>query len=300
LLDARPYLDQHERNLATRDMKGLIFYLAAFALSGLGTIFIRSSSPYSQSLAKLEGRTDRRYIGQTLFAIAILCLGTGIVTQFFSRNEPDSDSAIATTTAKPDRIQAIQLVFLLQQAFQLLEQKQPDAALRKVNTVLQAAPQSPTAYGLRGDIYAEKKLWDLAEKDYQTSLSLDGRNNTVRFNLADIEFMQRKYDYARPGFVALEQDSKLGDLATYKAFLCDLFGGHEAVASKELDAFNQAGSNISYYFANAAWSLYHHNTEDARGWLRSASHIYAANKFELYASSLVYFRYLPLPAPPQG
>jgi Tfp pilus assembly protein PilF len=186
---------------------------------------------------------------------------------------------------------------LLEEAFDLLNQHQPDAALDKANAALQASPSNSAAYGLRGSIYAEKKLWNQAEKDYETALKLDAKNVQVKFNLAEIEFMQKKYDDARPGFAALGQDADMGDLATYKIFLCDLFGGHEGVAAKELDAFNQVGSNASYYFGNAAWSLYHQKTEDARGWLMSAAKIYAPNKFRLYASSLLNLGYMPLPPP---
>ena len=53
----------------------------------------------------------------------------------------------------------------LQEAFQLLQKKQIDEALDKINTVLQTAPKNPSAYALRGGVYAEKKQWDLAEKD---------------------------------------------------------------------------------------------------------------------------------------
>ena len=186
---------------------------------------------------------------------------------------------------------------LLSQASRFLEQKQLDAALDKVNSALKIAPKNAEAYGLRGGIYAEKKLWDQAEKDFQTALQIDGKNVQMKFNVAEIEFMQKKYDAARPSFVALGQDSAMGDLATYKVFLCDLFGGHEEVAAKELAAFNQVGANASYYFANAAWLLYHQKTEDARGWLISAANIYAPTKFRIYAASLIDLGYMPLPPP---
>jgi len=187
---------------------------------------------------------------------------------------------------------------LMSQAFQLMQQQQLDAALDKANAAVQAAPQNADAYGLRGAVYAEKKAWDQAEKDYQTSLQLDGNNVHLKFDFAEVQFMQQKYDAARPGFVALEQDPNMGDLAEYKAFLCDLFGAHEEAASKELDNFNQTGSNASYYFANAAWDLYHKKPDDARGWLMSATKIYQPPKFKRYASSLISLGYMPLPPPP--
>jgi tetratricopeptide (TPR) repeat protein len=168
-----------------------------------------------------------------------------------------------------------------------MAQNQYDAALDQVNAAIRAAPQNPAAYALRGDIYAAKKLWDQAEEDYQTVLQIDGTSVQIKFNLAQVEFAQNKYDAARPRFAALQHDPDMGDLAAYKVFLCDLLGGHENVAAKELDAFNRVGSNASYYFANAGWSLYHQKREDAHEWLLRAGYIYAPYKFRLYGDSLI-------------
>jgi Tfp pilus assembly protein PilF len=169
----------------------------------------------------------------------------------------------------------------------LLEQKQYDAALEQASVAIQGSPQNPAAYSLRGDIYAATKRWDRAESDYQTALLMDSTNNKLKFNLAEIAFAQKKYDAARARFGVLQQDPLLGDLAQYHVFLCDLLGGHEDAAAKEFDAFNRAGSNASYYFANAAWSLYHQKKDDARDWLTSAAHIYEPFKYKLYADSLI-------------
>jgi len=118
--------------------------------------------------------------------------------------------------------------------------------------------------------------------------------------MAEIKFMQKDYAGARPGFAEIQTDktSDLGDLAGYKVFLCDLFGGNTDAAQKEFDAYNSVGSYASYYYANAAWSLFHHNPEDARSWLASAGNIYNQQKNRLYSKSLFDLGYLPLPLPP--
>ena len=216
-----------------------------------------------------------------------------------SRNPQPFTNPVATypisKLASSDDVPADRVGVLLREASQLLQQRLLDSALDKVNEALVASPQSPSAYCLRGNIYAEKKLWDEAGKDYETVLQLDGKNKQVRFDMAELEFMQKKYDSAKPGFAALKEDPELGDLAAYKVFLCDLYSGHEEEASKELNAFNQVGTNASYYFANVAWSLYHHKTEEGRTWILSAGNIYGARKLGVYASSLVDLGYLPLP-----
>jgi len=187
------------------------------------------------------------------------------------------------------------------EANQLLIQGKLDEALAKINPVIQADPKNANAFLVRGNIYSRKKSYEEARADYDSFLQLapqDPKAIIIKFNRAEVSFLQKKYDEARPGFDAIKTDEDWGDLAIYKVFLCDLLGGHEDVARKELDAFNQVGSKASYYFANAAWDLLHHKPEEARTWLLSIGRIYSPEKIELYSSSLKELGYLPLPAPP--
>jgi tetratricopeptide (TPR) repeat protein len=173
-----------------------------------------------------------------------------------------------------------------------------NGALDKLTEAIKLNPKNSAAYVLRASIYCQKKLWTQAEEDFAAAGAIDPRNVVIKFNEVEVKFLQKQYDAARPGYAALADDPDMGDLAKYKVFLCDLFGGHEDAAAKELDAFNKAGENASYYFSNAAWDLYHKKIEDARGWLISASHIYAPQKNGYYAQSLRDLGYLPLPEPP--
>ncbi len=177
----------------------------------------------------------------------------------------------------------------------LSKAEQLQADLAAVGARIAINPKDAEAYGIRGNLLASKRDWEGAERDFQTMVTLNPESTKAKFNLAEMIFMQKKYDVAKAGFVPLEQDSDFGDLAAYKAFLCDLFGGQMDAAAKELDAFNQVGSNASYYFANVAWSINHRKADDARDWLRSAAHIYPPEKFKLYATTLFQMGYLPLP-----
>lgn len=184
------------------------------------------------------------------------------------------------------------------QAFQLLNAGQADAAMEKINALLLANPKYVDGYLLRGNIYAKKNLWPQAGKEYESALAIDPTNVTAKFNLGETKFKVKDYDGARAVFVTVQSDPNNGDLAAYKVFLCDLYGGHDDAAAKELDAFNQAATHASYYFSNVAWDLYHKKPEDARGWLNSATNIYAPNKVAVYSVSLHDLGYLPLPPPP--
>jgi Tfp pilus assembly protein PilF len=237
---------------------------------------------------------------RSLFVLALVVSSQGLAQQPGAAppatNGPVTTSAPAGATA--DEMRPDEITDILNDAIHFLAQGQPDAALDKVNLAIRLAPQDPDSYGLRAGIYAHKQLWPEAEKDYQKVLEIDATNSPAKFDLAEIKFKQKHYDKARSDFLALEKDDDLGDLASYKVFLCDLAGGHIDAAGKELDAFNQVGGNASYYFANVAWSLYHHKTEEGRGWLSSAIQIYAQDKVNSYSISLEDLGYLPLPQPP--
>jgi Tfp pilus assembly protein PilF len=202
---------------------------------------------------------------------------------------PTTNSAASNTDATPTVLKAMELY----------NRGQADEALRIINAFLQITPKDKSldAYILRGAIYAQKQQWSQAESDYKTALQLNANDDGIRYDLADLKFMQKQFDDARSAFVPLQNyhDSDIRDLIKYKIFLCDLLGGHDDAASKELDAFNQVGMNASYYFGNAAWDLVHKKPEDARSWLESSTHIYSLRKHELYLSMLKDLGYLPLP-----
>jgi Tfp pilus assembly protein PilF len=209
----------------------------------------------------------------------------------------------STPTVSPElAAKADELVGMLRDANDLLGKGDTNGALVKVNAVLQADPRSLAGYVMRGAIYSSLKQWDKAQGDYEAANLINPHSPIVQYNLAEIHFVQKQYDVARPGFVELEANNKtdIGDLATYKVFLCDLFGGHEDAAARDLESIDDVGENPSYYFGHAAWSLYHHKPEEARDWLRSANNIYSSQKNGFYATSLFETGYLPLPPPPPG
>ena len=185
-------------------------------------------------------------------------------------------------------------------AIKRMNSNDADGALRSLTQAISLNPASTGAYVLRASIYSQRHQWKEAEADFIAAQKIAPNNVVLKFQVNEIKFMQKQYDVARPGFVALEKDPEMGDFAQYKVFLCDLFGGHEAQAKKELDVFNDAMCNPSYYFSNAAWSLFHKNIEDARSWLVSASHIYPVQKFAMYGQSLRDLGYLPIPEPKDG
>jgi hypothetical protein len=170
--------------------------------------------------------------------------------------------------------------------------KQLNAELAAADAITRKDASNVIGYLQRGNAYGNLKQWAQAKADYQHALQLNSKCTAASFNLAEIEFMQGHYDTARPGFMSIVNDGDFGDLAKYKVFLCDLFGGHEQTAAEELAVFNQVGSEASYYFANVAWSLYHKKSDDAKSWWDSANSIFPPQKVQLYAKPLIDLGYV--------
>ncbi|MCE0521311.1 MAG: hypothetical protein LV480_00175 [Methylacidiphilales bacterium] len=224
-----------------------------------------------------------------VFCVTTLLLSApGRAQQTRSTNAPSSTPMASNSSLTTPTDAAKQLI---NDALKKANANDMDGAMNDLNQAIKLNPNSSGAYVLRASIYSQRKLWPQAEADFQAAARLAPGNVIVKFNLSEIKFIQKQYDVVRPEFVALEKDPTMGDFASYKVFLCDLFAGHIDLAKKELDAFDDG--NPSYYFAHAAWSLYYKNIADAQGWFTSASHIYSAQKNNFYAQSLRDAGYLP-------
>ena len=202
--------------------------------------------------------------------------------------QPVQPSANLTSPVEAARVK-------IADAVKRMKDNDVEGSLADLTQAIQLKPDSAFAYLLRGSIYTQKKMFPEAQADFTAAEKFDPNNVVIKLNLRELKFMQKNFDDASVGFLPLEKDPDMGDFATYKVFLCDLLGGHEAVARSELDALNKKADDASYYFGNAAWDLYHKNIDDARSWLVSASDIFAAQKFTTYGASLRYYGYLPIP-----
>jgi hypothetical protein len=159
-----------------------------------------------------------------------------------------------------------------------------DRARTEVIAALAIEPNNAAALDLRGSIYVEQKLWPLAERDY-TRLNQLSPDPAYQYKLAQIKFLQKLYDDARPMFAALKDDPRLGDLARYKVFVCDLFGAHEAIAARDLDLLDSTGEKPSYYYGRALWLGMHGQNPAAGHYVAHASGKFSPTVCGLYTEA---------------
>jgi hypothetical protein len=276
-----------------------VFYLLA-AIFGVASIYLFRKKPTKRKRGVAPPVSKYRPAGLLAIVLAALSLTLAILINSTATTLPETEDTTTPTPeggrfplpppiAAKDGKSAPDIRALA------ARQRELDARLVDLDAQLDAHPDDIIALGDRGAVYAEKKSWALAEKDFSAALKLKPKLAKASFDLAEMEFQQKRYDNARPGFLALEYDPNLGNLAIYKVFLCDLFAGHEALAKKELDDINEAEADAAYYYANVAWFAYHHQADQARKWLTPATYIFSISKSMLYTSSLNDLGYLPLP-----
>lgn len=161
-----------------------------------------------------------------------------------------------------------------------------DQAVSEATMAIQLDPQNPSAYELRGSIYIEKKIWDRAERDYAKADQISP-DPAYKYKLGEIKFLQKSYGDARSRFALLQKDPHLGDLATFKMFLCDMMGGHESICTQDLAAIDRGLKTPCYYFSHFIWELYHHQKADANKCFAAAQRLFDESTNNLYISSLV-------------
>ena len=239
---------------------------------------LASGTSTRQILAGLGLRLRKRSC-PGMAAAVLLMISTMVCTILAADDSTNSPGTIAPTpTGAADD--------LLTKSTQDLSDGNLDQALGEVSAAIQLDPKNASAYELRGSIYIEKKLWDRAERDYGAAYQISP-DIAYKYKMAEIKFLQEAFGDARFRFAALEGDARLGDLAAYKVFLCDLLGGHEAIAAQDLAAIDQAGKHPSYYFSHGAWDLFHRQMQEGTKFFATAQKLYDSSTFKLYYSSLI-------------
>jgi len=214
-------------------------------------------------------------------------LGATLLLAFFPACPcPAEDAPATNSTAPTPPTPAETAQDLIGKSTRNLADGNLDDAVSEANMAIQLDPQNPSAYELRGSIYIEKKIWDQAERDYAKADQISP-DPAYKYKLGEIKYVQRSFGDARFHFAQLQKDPRLGDLANYKVFLCDLLDGHESIAAQDLAAIDRGPKNPSFYFCHCVWASYHGSPQEANKYLVTARKLYDRSTYELYYLSLV-------------
>lgn len=170
-------------------------------------------------------------------------------------------------------------------------------SLEKLNEI--EAITGPNHYleNLRGAVYTKMRRFDKARDHFSKALELaKGLNAEAfhpRFNLAELDFVEKHWDAARDAFQKLLKDpgkpnTSSDTLINFKILICNLQQKKESEAElmmKDFDPYD-ADSPV-YYYANAVKLFVKDDKDGANEWLESARRIYPKEVNEVYNDSLV-------------
>ncbi len=173
-----------------------------------------------------------------------------------------------------------------QKASQAFGENEYEVALSHLARFDQLAPEHPAGQNLRGAILVRQRKLPEAEAVFRAMLEKRPDDKTAMFNLGEALFVQRRFAEARPLFEKFNEGQN-NALATYKFLLCDLLGGREAEARRQINNLLASAYHPLYYFAHAAVKFHEDKGDEARKLLQSAFSIYPGGTNATFADSLI-------------
>ena len=150
---------------------------------------------------------------------------------------------------------------------------------------------------LRGAVYTKMKDYKRARVHFRKALEFakdfEAEAFHPRFNLAELDFVEKQWDPARDAFQKLLADpgkptSGSDSLIKFKILICDLQQKKEVEAEEVMKTFDKYDAESpAFYFGNAVKLFIKNDKEGANEWLESARRIYPKEINEVYNDSLV-------------
>ncbi len=202
-----------------------------------------------------------------------------------------SDAMKEALAGKTEEVQQ-RFARLLGQAGQLIQENQTQGALELILEAEAIEADFFALHNLKGAAFSKIRDFDKATASFKRCLELNPGSMEARFNLAEMDFVQKRYASAFEAFTAILRDNpkmpaQTRSLLHYKNYLCLLVLDKADEADAVFKTFRFDSDTPEYYFANAAKSFHAGEKDEARGWLGSAGRIYHQSLVALYLDSLV-------------
>ena len=170
-------------------------------------------------------------------------------------------------------------------------------SLEKLNEVEAITGDFHIVSNMRGAVFTKMRDFKAARSEFEKAIVLTKdqprENFHPLFNLAEINFVEKKWAEATREFNALLASGKIPDPGTrrlmeYKVMICALQQKQIPEADAMAEKFDQYDNDSpAYYFAKAASCFAREQKEEAEEWLASAAKIYPKELNDVYQDSLV-------------
>ena len=125
-----------------------------------------------------------------------------------------------------------------------------------------------------------------AENNFKKALLVAPLQGRYLFNLAELYYLQGKYDKALDQYLLIRDESVSRDLLEYKLILCYLLTGKAKEARSLVIKVKLDAKTPYFYYAHAAWAFADGRIEEGRYFAETARKLYISGN-ELFRPSLV-------------
>lgn len=187
----------------------------------------------------------------------------------------------------------------LQQCQTLFSQRRIFECLAEVHSAHLIYDKNPVSLNIQGSCYVEFRDFEKASRCFKKSLAQDPRNLNVRFNIAEVAFVMKKYEESKKLFSSLAEE--LGDsknhgsvqhIIQFKVFLCHIKTDQEAKAQAMLEKADFLDDSPFFYYAKAAIAHSKDDGKEANQWVQRASRIYPPAEIQIWQDSLIEVGYV--------
>jgi tetratricopeptide (TPR) repeat protein len=237
-------------------------------------------------------------------------LGSAIPDNIADPNQPSAEEEIAKVVDQlPDsvmkltRAQKIEITTLIREAAVFIQGIRLQEGLDRLIKVEALTKDFFQTYNLRGAIYTKLREFDKARAAFSRAVELNSNLMEARFNLAELDFVEKKFASAEQSFLQLFEDfpnlvtsqeqRATKKLIDYKIFIAVLLQSQQEGDAKEkqamalLEQFDWFDDYPVFYYANAALEFHRDNQAGAEEWMSSAAKIYDRGTQSLYVDALI-------------
>lgn len=168
-------------------------------------------------------------------------------------------------------------------ASRMFEQKRVFEALQNLQKIEDIFKDHPQLMNLMGACYVEFRSFEEAKKHFNRALELSPGNLSVRFNMAEIEFVRGNWAECMKQFGKIvgempNKDSSSAQLCHFKMYICALKTNNQEEAKRLANLHEEFEDTPYYYVVKAVGAFEEGNDEEAQTWLRSANTVYGRHQ----------------------
>jgi tetratricopeptide (TPR) repeat protein len=168
----------------------------------------------------------------------------------------------------------------------LLEQTRFHQAEQALETAFVKEVKNELYYTIKGMVASKRASFAEAENNFKKALLVAPLQGRYLFNLAELYYLQGKYDKALDQYLLIRDESVSRELLEYKLILCYLLTGKAKEARGLVIKVKLDAKTPYFYYAHAAWAFADGRIEEGRYFAETARKLYLSGN-ELFRPALV-------------